>query len=472
MRARGLSRYEIEMLEAKIQQAEDETFATQSARASAAALQTRFALLAVIVPLLLALQHWGGPGWDVAAGPLVSFGIFSAVLFALRRRAFVLRAAPFLFVLDVLVVFEVQRRSLSSSPFPAGVAGFSLGLFALLISLTSSTMRAGALMLVTAGSIAAQVVLMQLAGVSMGAQVMAALVLVAVVLTQTGVNARLRRMVRSLASTEIAFRREHDQVTELSQAQATIQRLLVEARAQNAELVTLQSEKDSLTSLLVHDLRAPLGAVRANLEWLEGELPTQGDPDVRNALSESRQVTDRLSGMIGDLLNINQLERGALELVRESKPCSEMFGALHRQLQAQARNRRITVEFQCDDVVLEADHALLMRALENIASNALRYTPSGGRLRLEAHREGHSVVYSVRNDGPVIPLAKRAGLFEKYVQAGSKGDNRRAGWGLGLYFCRLCMDAHGGTIGVVDQPGWSTSFDLRVPGAIAPRMAA
>ncbi|MDP2274855.1 MAG: ATP-binding protein [Archangium sp.] len=460
------------MVPTNTEHAEAHTFAEQSARASAAALRARFALFAVIVPVLLVLQQWGGPGWNADLTPVAAFGLFSAVLIALRRSAIVLRVAPFLFVLDVLLVFEVQRRSLSTSPFPAGVAGFSLGLFALLVSLTGSTMRLPAIVLVTVAAIPAQVALMQVAGVGAGAQVLAAFVLLAVLSTQAGINARLRRMVRSLASSEIAWRREHDQVTELTQARATIERMLVEARAQNAELVTLQAEKDSLTSLLVHDLRAPLGAVRANLDWIRSELPVGSDPEIINAVSESRQVTDRLSGMIGDLLNISQLERGALQLARESKPCSEMLGALHRQLQAQARSRRITVEFQCDDVVLEADHALLMRALENIASNALRYTPAGGRLRLEAHRDGASVVYSVRNDGPVIPQAKRAGLFDKYVQAGSEGDNRRAGWGLGLYFCRLCMDAHGGTIGVVDRAGWSTSFDLRVPGAAAPRLAA
>jgi two-component system, OmpR family, heavy metal sensor histidine kinase CusS len=464
--------YLIEVSSMNLQQAEEQSFAEQSARASAAALRARFVLFAFVVPVLLALQQWGGPGWDFNLTPVVCFGLCSAVLFALRRRAFVLRVSPFLFVLDVLLVFEVQRRSLQSSPFPAGVAGFSLGLFSLLISLTGSTMRVPPIVLVAAAAIPAQVTLMRLAGVSAGAQVLAAFVLLAVVSTQTGINARLRRMVRSMASSEIAWRQEHQQVTELLEARATIERLLLEARAQNAELVTLQAEKDSLTSLLVHDLRAPLGAVRANLDWIGGELPAGSDPEIISAVSESRQVTDRLSGMIGDLLNISQLERGALQLAREAKPCSEMLAALHRQLQAQARSRRISVEFQCDDVILEADHALLMRALENIASNALRYTPAGGRLRLEAHQEGDAVVYSVRNDGPVIPQSKRAGLFEKYVQAGSAGDNRRAGWGLGLYFCRLCMDAHGGTIGVVDRAGWATSFDLRVPGASAPRLVA
>jgi signal transduction histidine kinase len=73
------------------------------------------------------------------------------------------------------------------------------------------------------------------------------------------------------------------------------------------------------------------------------------------------------------------------------------------------------------------------------------------------------VVLSVHNDGPVIPVPARAALFDKYVQAGAPDANRRAGWGLGLYFCKLCVQAHGGRIGVEDEPGWATSFVVRLP---------
>jgi signal transduction histidine kinase len=81
------------------------------------------------------------------------------------------------------------------------------------------------------------------------------------------------------------------------------------------------------------------------------------------------------------------------------------------------------------------------------------------------------VLFAVRNDGPVIPEAARGALFDKFVQAGSAQENRRAGWGLGLYFCKLCVDAHRGHIGVQDEPGWPTSFVIRIPGVVTSQRA-
>lgn len=252
-------------------------------------------------------------------------------------------------------------------------------------------------------------------------------------------------------------------VLELAQARATIAQLSLEGRAKDARLALLQADQESMTSLLVHDLRAPLAAMRANLDWVKGELPRDFDAEVLEALAEARQVTDRLAGMIGDLLNITRLEGGLLPLSRDAQPCGAMVESVHRRLLAAAHDRRVTVECEAEDVVLEAEHGLLMRALENLASSALRYTPSGGRLRLEAKRVGPELVFAVRNDGPPISAEVRASLFEKYVQAGSTQDHRRAGWGLGLYFCKLCVDAHGGRLDVVDVEGWATSFEVRLP---------
>ncbi|MBL8914290.1 MAG: hypothetical protein JNM17_26530 [Archangium sp.] len=283
--------------------------------------------------------------------------------------------------------------------------------------------------------------------------------------TQGSVGARLRRMVKDL-------RAERDQVSELTVAQRQIEGLLERSRQQNEQLRSLQNDKDALTSLLIHDLRAPLGALRANIEWLKQELASTDDPDIVDALVQSRQVTDRVTGMIGDLLNINRLENGDMPFVAEEKPSRMILEVLHQQLTALARERRIKVELHAEDALLSADHALLQRALENISANALRYTPTGGTIRIEGIVRDGQLQYAIRNSGPVIPAHVRATLFEKYVQAGNAQDNRRAGWGLGLYFCKLAVDAHRGTIGVEDVEGWPTSFVLRIPGVVGALRAA
>jgi signal transduction histidine kinase len=115
------------------------------------------------------------------------------------------------------------------------------------------------------------------------------------------------------------------------------------------------------------------------------------------------------------------------------------------------------------ELELVGDTELLVRVVENLASNALRYAPTGGRVRLEAGTAPDCRWLAVRNDGPPIPPETRARIFDKYVQGEAEKDSRR-GYGLGLYFSRLAAEAHGGPLAVEDAPGWSTSFVVRLPG--------
>ncbi|MFZ5439961.1 MAG: sensor histidine kinase [Myxococcota bacterium] len=453
-------------------EAQQSALADQSARASRLVLRVRLVALGLFTPILAVLHFAGGPGWDTYVLPTAIYGALALALFLGRRAPRLTRLAPYFGLLDVLLVFELQRRSMPTSPFPAGVAGFSLGLFGMLVVLTASTMRRTATWSVSALAAVTQVTLMALAGVSVGAQVAAVVVLIVVALTQGGVNSRVQHMVRNLANREVDWRLEHEQVRALTEARGTIERLLAEAEARNERLISLQTDKDALTALLVHDLRAPLGAVRANLDWLRKELPTDLDPDLVDALVESRQTTDRLAAMIGDLLNVNRLESGQLELQRTPTSSRALLGGVQKLVQAQGRARNITVDYQVDDVLLDVDVGLVTRVLENLTSNALRYTPAGARIGLAASRAGDDVLLAVRNDGTPIPPAARPRLFEKFVQGGTAQENRRAGWGLGLYFCRLCVEAHGGTIAVEDAPGWATSFVIRLRAASAGALAA
>jgi signal transduction histidine kinase len=102
--------------------------------------------------------------------------------------------------------------------------------------------------------------------------------------------------------------------------------------------------------------------------------------------------------------------------------------------------------------------------MENLMSNALRYTPTAGKILVAARAEPGTVIVSVHNSGQPIPRMLQGRIFEKFDRG--VGDKRR-GWGLGLYFCRLAVAAHGGTIAVEDVPGWPVSFVIRLPTAHA-----
>lgn len=442
---------------------EESALAEQSARAFGLAARIRAFAVAVFVPLVGWHAYQGDAGWEPSLKPLVPYALFALAIFQLRHRQWVHQVGAFSFLVDVLFVFALQMLALPTSPFPAEVAGFSLGLFSLLVLLAGASMHRDATLATALFAAPLQVVLMRQAGVGVGAQLSAVVVLAAAAFAQAGFVRRLVTMVRSAASLEVARRLETERVQKLEDARATIAKLYDEAEARNRQLSTLQADKDVLTSLLVHDLRAPLSAVKANLDWLKGEVGALNDDDVTQAIAESRQVTERLTGMVADLLNISKLEANALPLQCEPVLARSMVQSLGKQLSVQARSRQVTVNVDAEDFTFDGDKALLLRVLENLASNALRYTPSSGRVQLEARAEGGAVLLFVRNDGAPIPPHVRPTLFDKFVQGGDAKENRRVGWGLGLYFCKLCVEAHGGSISVEDASGWPTSFVVRLP---------
>lgn len=442
---------------------EERVLAEQAARAFGLASRIRASAVLVFVPLVGWHTLLETPGWAPYLRPLLPYALFAFAVFQFRGLPWVKRVGAFSFIVDVLFVFALQWLAQPASPFPAGVAGFSLGLFALLVLLAGASMQRDATLATALVAAPLQVLLMREAGVGFGAQVAAVVVLAAAAFAQAGFVRRLVKMVRSAASLEVAHRLETERVQKLEEARATIAKLLEEAEAKNRQLETLQSDKDVLTSLLVHDLRAPLSAVKANLDWLKGEVGALDDEDVTEAVAESRQVTERLTGMIGDLLNISKLEANALPVQAEPVLARSMLQSLGKQLSAQARSRRVTVSVDADDFTFDGDQGLLVRVLENLSSNALRYTPPSGRVHLEARADESEVQLVVRNDGTPIPPPVRPTLFDKFAQGADAKENRRVGWGLGLYFCKLCVDAHGGSIAVEDAPGWATSFVVRLP---------
>ena len=145
---------------------------------------------------------------------------------------------------------------------------------------------------------------------------------------------------------------------------------------------------------------------------------------------------------------------------RASTPLPKLLEQVRITAAAIAVQRGIVLSLACDEALAPlVDRKLLHRLLDNLVANALRYTPRGGRVQIEARREGGRAMLAVHNDGKVIPAASRPKLFQKFEQGGE----RMGGFGLGLYLCRLVAEAHDGVIDVEDVPGWNCSFVVRLP---------
>lgn len=243
------------------------------------------------------------------------------------------------------------------------------------------------------------------------------------------------------------------------------QRQLAESRAQYEKLQLLQRDKDSLVQLIVHDMRSPISATILSLEFLSEQLKRLPNAEsLLEATEDAMTASTNVSDMISQILDTAKLEEGRITLHSAPVAARDLLNTAQEQGQARARRRQVhmDIEVMPDDLKVVADPRLFPRLMENLVSNALRHTPPEGRILMQAVRQGGEIVIAVHNSGAPIAPAEREKIFDKFQQG--NGETRRlSGWGLGLYFCRLVAEAHGGRIRVEDIPGWSTSFIIRLP---------
>lgn len=252
--------------------------------------------------------------------------------------------------------------------------------------------------------------------------------------------------------------------TELTVRVAALLALQSQTRAllkRNVELAELQRFREEMTGLLVHDLKGPLAAVMANLDYLIGEIATD-DIDVNDALAGSREASLRLLRLLANLLDTTRAEEGRLKAQRTALPLKPLLGSLLAQRGNLARLRTVTLALEVDGALAAfGDDDLVTRVVENILDNAIRYTPSGGRVEIAAACDGAFARISIGNSGRPIPPEAHQRIFEKYGQA--TAGVGRMNLGLGLYFCRLAIETMGGQLHVESRPALPTVFVFELP---------
>jgi len=441
----------------------DRAVERERTRANSVAATIRLTAGAVFLLLSLALWQFAGLwDWGVYV-PLLAFYTALAVP-AYVFRCHLVAFRGLMAIADVVMVYFLQRQALPVSPFPAGVAGFSLGLFALLVSLGSLTLSSSTGFAVAGISTIAQLALMHQAGVSAGPMVAAAVVLLLVAVISHTSLGRLRIVSADLAQSEAARQIEQRRFDEIEHAKQTIERMLREAHEANERLGRLQRDKEALLQTLVHDMRNPLTDILVALDCLAEAARREGSsPALRETLDEVKVSAERVAGMVTEMLDVAKLEEGRLVLERSPVRLGDLIEAIRKQSGSLANERAVSIDVEgADSATAEVDLGLMTRVLENLIANAIRHAPRGGRILIALRADRGSSVISVHNNGRPIPRELRHQVFEKFVRGDWDGE-RRPGWGLGLFFCRLAVDAHGGSIAVEDVPGWSTSLVIRLP---------
>jgi two-component system, sensor histidine kinase and response regulator len=231
-------------------------------------------------------------------------------------------------------------------------------------------------------------------------------------------------------------------------------------RSRDLDVLELMRFREEMSGLLVHDLKSPTAIVELSLDYLQRE-PLDLDPGAAEALADARGATRRISRIVNNMLDLVRLESQRLVLRRAATNPARLLSAVARERAALTRQRTVTVDLDLDDrLEVQADIDLLTRVIENVVDNSLRHVPDGGHILLSVGARGHSATLLIGNDGPAVPADMRQAIFEKWNRGGQAATGRNLG--LGLYFCRLAMEAHGGRIWVRDEP-LPTVFGLEIP---------
>ena len=241
---------------------------------------------------------------------------------------------------------------------------------------------------------------------------------------------------------------------------------LYEQLQQNyVRLQDLEKLRDDLTHMIIHDLRTPLTSVMAGMQTLEavGELNQMQ----QEMLTLSLDGGQTLLSMINDLLDVDKMESGSLELdYAEQSPEALVISAVSQvALLAESNGLSLVSEVEEGLDSFQGDGDKLRRTLVNLLGNAIKFTRPGGTVTVAARhaQDGRSRKFSVTDTGEGIPADAFERIFEKFGQVEARKGGRKMSTGLGLTFCKLVVEAHGGSIKVESETGKGSTFSFTLP---------
>jgi signal transduction histidine kinase len=227
----------------------------------------------------------------------------------------------------------------------------------------------------------------------------------------------------------------------------------------------LREKKRVLAALVVHDLRSPLSAVHGYLQLLREEL-TEDPAASKSALGyvdDATTLVDKALGLVATILDVDELEDGILKANLGPVRLAELIDRAYAGNRAQFEVREIALQRDVDpDMVVRIDRELFARVVENLLDNAVRYAPRDGRVAIRVVRDAEGVELAIGNSGRPVPEKDRDAIFGRYFQVEARRASARANRGLGLYFCKLAVEAHGGTIHVEQRGDLGAVFVVRI----------
>ncbi|MHB8605339.1 MAG: sensor histidine kinase [Thermoplasmatota archaeon] len=243
-------------------------------------------------------------------------------------------------------------------------------------------------------------------------------------------------------------------------------RLAAQRMRELAELKDVNAFKTQLLSTASHELNTPITPLKLQLHLLKSASYGELNEKQRKAVDVLDRNLERLSLLVRDVLDVARLQSGKMKIAPQPLDCAAVIRDVAESFEPQARAAGVTLEtrFGAGDMTSSADLARITQVVFNLASNALKFTPRGGRITLETRLARDEVVVSVSDSGIGLVPAQIARLFQPFTQVHDGAASAPSGTGLGLYICRGIVEQHGGRIWCESEgPGRGSLFAFSLP---------
>jgi signal transduction histidine kinase len=243
-------------------------------------------------------------------------------------------------------------------------------------------------------------------------------------------------------------------------------------RQRNAELEEANTRlreadiwKENLSSMIVHDLKNPLGVIQGTMIYFKGTMGDNLDEKQAQLLESALISADRALKLVSAILDVRRLEEGRMPLEIQPVAPAEIIQTCMDEIYPLITMHGLTARLDVPSGLppVRADYNTLMRVVGNLVDNAVKFTPADGHITVSAKQAPTGVQFSVADTGYGIPTEQHKRIFEKFAQAGIRAQGQRAGVGLGLTFCKLAVEAQRGNIWVESEQGTGATFHFVLP---------
>ena len=227
----------------------------------------------------------------------------------------------------------------------------------------------------------------------------------------------------------------------------------------------IDRQKSEFISIASHQLRTPLGSMRWNLELMESEIPSS-PKEAQERLREVHKINVRVINLVRDLLNVTRIDQGRVEDEPEPTDVADIIQSAIKEIEPQAHEKSISIEMKIktpDTPVIVIDVKRFREVIQNLLTNAVRYTLSGGHVHVEIDHTDHSLEIAVLDTGIGIPEKEYSRIFSKFARAENAAVIDTEGSGLGLYIVKSYVAGWGGKIWFESKVGKGTTFHVSLP---------